>query len=134
MSPKPLTNRERQARAMLEDKHLKPAVEQALETYGYIWKHDRPARYEDGRHATHYEGHGGFPDIVAVHPKTGKILLFELKVELPSKGVVSDDQQAWLDAAAKSCEAGVASGVWRPMDWLDGTIEETIKWGTRGGG
>ena len=125
-----LTATEQVARAMTEDE-LKDAVEDSLEAFGYIWKHDRPARYSDGRVRTHFEGHAGFPDIVAVHPNTGKILLFELKVELPSKGKVTDSQQAWLDAFAASCESCVASGVWRPSDWLDGTINETIIWGTK---
>lgn len=125
---KRLALQEQIARAMSEDE-LKKIIETALGAYGYIWKHDRPAHYQDGRVATHYEGHGGFPDIVAVHPNTGKILVFELKVELPSRGVVSEDQQTWLDAFALACEASVASGVWRPSDWLDGTILDTIKWG-----
>lgn len=124
-----LTTRERLARAMSETE-LKTAVTEMLETLGYVWKHDRPARYRDGRVATHFEGHGGFPDIVATNPRTGKVLLFELKVELPSKGVVSDDQRSWLDAFALT-GGKVASGVWRPMDWLDGTIGETIMWGTK---
>ena len=125
-----LSNNERIARDMSEAE-LKDCVQDALESFGYIWKHDRPARYADGRVRTHFEGHAGFPDIVAVHPATGKMLLFELKVELPSKGKVSDDQQVWLDAFELSCEASVASGVWRPSDWLSGVVGETLAWGRR---
>ncbi|MDI3331425.1 MAG: VRR-NUC domain-containing protein [Micrococcus sp.] len=62
----------------------------------------------------------GFPDLVLVHPSRG-VLWRELK---KWNGRVSKEQQEWLDRLA---DAGEDAGVWRPMDWLDGTIEKELR-------
>lgn len=52
----------------------------------------------------------GFPDLVLLHPKTGRRLVFELKTV---KGKVSDAQREWLTAFS---ECGILSAVIRPCD------------------
>ena len=61
----------------------------------------------------------GWPDVVLVRGAT--ILYRELKRE---RGRVSVEQAGWLDALR---EAGQDAGVWRPGDWLDGTIERSLR-------
>jgi hypothetical protein len=52
----------------------------------------------------------GFPDITAV--RMGRLVFLELKTET---GIVSDAQQAWIDALAQC--PGVTALVARPSDW-----------------
>ena len=59
----------------------------------------------------------GFPDEVIVLPRTGRLIVAELKSE---KGRVSKNQQRWLDAFATIPGAEVF--VWRPRDLLSGEI------------
>ena len=61
----------------------------------------------------------GFPDLVLVGH--GRMLVRELK---DARGRVSDEQRDWLEAFDR---AGVDQGVWRPADWLDGTIERELR-------
>lgn len=58
----------------------------------------------------------GFPDLVLVNPRTGRVLYRELKT---SKGRVSPAQREWLDGLTA---AGQDAGVWRPAGLDDGTI------------
>lgn len=119
-------HREAVAKGMTE-KELEDAVLEMAQALGYLRFHALPARSKDGeRWRTHQRGDVGFPDLCMVHPKTGRICMFELKTE---KGKPTVAQQQWLDALEKSGETWVASGVWRPSDWLDGTIGVTLAWG-----
>lgn len=58
----------------------------------------------------------GFPDLVLVNPRTGRVLWRELKT---NKGRVSPEQRAWLDGLAA---AGMDAGVWRPNDLEAGLV------------
>lgn len=65
----------------------------------------------------------GFPDIVAT--RMGQLVFIELKSE---KGRIRDEQALWL-ADLREVEKRTAARithvsvyVWRPVDWLDGTI------------
>lgn len=58
----------------------------------------------------------GFPDLVLVNPRTGRVLWRELKT---NKGRVSPEQRAWLDGLAS---AGQDAGVWRPDDLESGLV------------
>ena len=58
----------------------------------------------------------GFPDLVLVNTRTGRVLFRELKT---NKGRVSPDQQAWLDGLT-AC--GMDAGVWRPNDLDSGRV------------
>jgi hypothetical protein len=65
----------------------------------------------------HYHTHdsrrspSGFPDLVIVFPRTGALLIAELK---SATGKVSAAQQKWIEALDGS-PAGVH--VWRPEHW-----------------
>jgi hypothetical protein len=61
----------------------------------------------------------GFPDCCLVKPP--RLLFVELKREA---GKIATAQQEWLDAI-KDC--GIETYVWRPTQWLDGTIERILK-------
>lgn len=74
------------------------------------WKafHARPARFADGRVATHFSGDAGFPDLVLAHPTRGVIF-----AELKSKdGRTTREQVEWLETLGKHVEAHL----WRPAD------------------
>lgn len=58
----------------------------------------------------------GFPDLVLVNTRTGRVLWRELKT---NKGRVSPDQQAWLDGLTA---VGMDACVWRPNDLDSGRI------------
>lgn len=68
----------------------------------------------DSRHSA-----AGFPDVIAV--RDGAALAFELKRQREDP---TPEQAAWLAELARV--PGVIAGIWRPMDWLDGTIERVL--------
>lgn len=61
----------------------------------------------------------GFPDMILVRDR---LLAVELKRET---GRLTRAQEAWL-AAFRATEV-VEVYVWRPADWLDGTIEAVLR-------
>jgi hypothetical protein len=65
----------------------------------------------------------GFPDLVMVSTRHGRVLYRELKRTV---GKVTADQQAWLDALTA---AGQDVGVWRPADLLSGRIVAELRAG-----
>lgn len=58
----------------------------------------------------------GFPDLVCVHPRTGQLLVAELKTE---RGLPTTEQTAWLGALRL---AGLDVFLWRPSDLRSGSI------------
>ena len=62
----------------------------------------------------------GFPDLVLAKP--GRLLFVELKSE---NGRLSQEQARWLAALGLTERAEVK--VWRPSDWLGGTIEAVLR-------
>ena len=93
------------ARDMSEDALLAQVRSAAL-TLGWIVYHTHDSRRSEP----------GFPDLVLVNPRQGRILWRELKKE---KGRVSVEQRKWLDALRA---AGQDVGVWRPADLLEERI------------
>lgn len=65
----------------------------------------------------------GFPDLVLIHAKTKRIIFRELK-RSGSLGKISKAQQACMDDLTA---VGMDVKVWRPEDWLDGTIEAELR-------
>jgi len=63
----------------------------------------------------------GFPDLVLV--RAPRIIFAELKT---LKGKLTASQERWI-AALSACPEAVEVYVWRPNDWSDGTIEQTLK-------
>lgn len=62
----------------------------------------------------------GFPDLVLIYPATGRIVVRELK---SMKGTASADQKTWL---AGFEAAGIDTGLWRPIDYLNETVLHTL--------
>lgn len=67
------------------EKSLQEALRQAFLLYGWLYYHTYDSR----------ENPAGFPDIIAVHPLTGRIIVWELKAEDKK---VEKTQREWLDA------------------------------------
>lgn len=62
----------------------------------------------------------GWPDVFLVHPRTGQVVVAELKA---TRGRVSHAQQGWIDAFAA---AGVVVHVWRPEHLTGGQIARAL--------
>ena len=56
----------------------------------------------------------GWPDLAMIRPAGGTLYLVECKTDT---GIVSEAQQAWLHALART--NGVAAEIWRPRDLED---------------
>jgi hypothetical protein len=82
----------------------------------------------------------GFPDSILV--RNGTILFAEFKAAYGKLSAEQGEWQAELDAAVQECvdcdysanefptdppEHGVKNYVWRPADWLSGTIEKALR-------
>lgn len=78
--------------------------------YGWLVHHDLPAQNSRGRWATHIQGDAGFPDLILLHPNSGKLFAIELKSD---KGKLSPGQKRWLMAFEKS---GIYNAVLKPSD------------------
>lgn len=63
----------------------------------------------------------GFPDLVLVSQKRGRVLFRELKTD---KGRVSPAQRVWIDGLTA---AGADAGVWRPADLVSGLVIAELK-------
>ena len=107
-----------QARAMSEDELQSlisgPKSGMALQL-GYLCYHTRDSR----------RSNPGFPDLCMVGNK--RLIFAELKSET---GKVTLEQQDWLnrlDVIERKTKGVVVARLWRPSDWLDGTIEEALR-------
>ncbi|WP_313813002.1 VRR-NUC domain-containing protein [Glutamicibacter sp.] len=65
----------------------------------------------------------GFPDLVLVHGKTGKLLFIELKTQV---GRVSVHQESWINGLRIG---GHVAEVWRPIDYVSGRIAKVLRGG-----
>lgn len=64
----------------------------------------------------------GYPDLTMV--RDGRLVLVELKSQ---RGRLRAEQHVWLGELREVArERGIEVYLWRPMDWLDGTIERTL--------
>ena len=104
---------------MSED-HLKACIVTLAELHGwmvYTIRRSDLARVQ-GRRRTGI----GFPDLVLVHPTLRRVQVVELK---SASGVLTKAQGRWLAALHDAQSLEVA--VWRPAQWLDGTIEGALR-------
>ena len=92
------------------EQDLLDAILELAAYQGWMAFHPRPARYQSGRWATHYQGDRGFPDIVLAHPERG-VIFAELKTV---KGRATPHQAAWLYTLEL---AGQEAAIWTPNDW-----------------
>jgi hypothetical protein len=102
----------------MTETELQDAVLELASVLGWHSLHIRPARTTSGwRTAVSGDGKG-WPDCVLVKDR---VLYRELKV---GKGSLTPDQRAWGEWLKL---AGCDFGVWRDIDWLDGTIERELR-------
>jgi hypothetical protein len=85
---------------------------------GWLLTHFRPAMTAKGAWVTPLSGSPGFPDLVLV--RGPRLVFVELKSQV---GRLTKEQLRWQEALL---EAGAEHYVWRPMDWLDGTVETAL--------
>ena len=105
-------------RIPMSERQLQDAIAELAQVRGFMVHHQRPARTAEGwRSAVMYDGKG-WPDLVIVGH--GRCLIVEVKSE---KGKVTLDQHAWLEMLR---DTTVEVHVWRPADWLDGTIDRVL--------
>ena len=105
----------------MTEAELQSAVIELAHLYGWTVAHFRPAQNARGDWRTPVAADGkGFPDLVLVCDY--RLAFVELKSE---KGRLRPEQKMWLEALGGRVDAMV----WRPADWLDGTIETYLKWG-----
>jgi len=97
-------------RENMTEAEFKNVVISIAKRYGWLIHHDLPAQNSRGKWATHIQGDAGFPDLLMVHPVSGKILAVELKAE---KGKLSPLQKRWLMAFDVSA---TFNSVWKPSD------------------
>ncbi len=108
--------------ASMSETELKDAVIDLAQRLRYLAHHDRPAQNRRGKWATHIQGNVGFVDLVLA--RNGFVLFIEFKDE---KGKLDDEQIAWGRALGDQSVAQSRYHIWRPSDWLDGTIERVLK-------
>ena len=122
----PTKAKPRVTQVRMSEDDLLTAVLELAKLPGWRCYHQRPNRL-----GQIVQGDRGFPDLVLVRPRrlgTGvaeteqfyapTIRFVELKSD---RGVVSPEQQRWLDAL------GPYACVWRPSDLRDGTIERALR-------
>jgi hypothetical protein len=105
------------AKTMHESELQSNAID-AAHALGYHVAHFRPARTAHGW-ATAVAADGkGWPDLCMAG--RGRVMFRELKSE---KGTLTKEQRVW---GLRLGDAGADYRVWRPSDWLNGTIEREL--------
>lgn len=123
-------NRRIQAGRMSE-RELLEAVVECAQRLGYLVAHIPDELYKLAVSVDRPDmmaGAAGLPDLILVHPgdKWLPVIFAELKTE---RGRVRPMQQVWLDALDReSLDDGFVRVVlWKPMDWLDGSVERVLR-------
>ena len=107
----------------ISEQELEDAICELLDTFGIYYHHDRPARTgrtQGGKQVwkNHFRGPKGNPDFT---PIVGDRLIFaELKSQ---NGRLTEGQTEWLRRLE---HAGAETYVWRPQDWLNGSVVEIL--------
>lgn len=94
----------------MTEAELQTNVRKVARLGGFLIYHTNDSRRSDK----------GFPDLVFVHPMTGRTVYAELK---SAKGRIRPEQQQWIDALARG---GHEIHVWRPEHWHDDTIQHVL--------
>lgn len=63
----------------------------------------------------------GFPDLVLLHVRTGRLIFAELKTQT---GRVRPEQEQWINAFRLG---GHVAEVWRPADYVSGRIMNVLR-------
>jgi len=94
----------------MTENEFKDILISVAKRYGWLVHHDLPAQSSRGNWATHVQGDTGFPDLVLLHPSSGKLYIAELKSD---KGKLTPGQKRWLMAFES---AGIYNTVLKPND------------------
>jgi hypothetical protein len=86
--------------------------------FGWKIAHFRPALTKHGWRTPVSADGKGFPDLVLTRDR---VVFAELKSH---RGSLADEQVDWQHALVS---AGAEYHVWRPDDWLDGSIEAVLR-------
>jgi hypothetical protein len=118
-------NQAKLAKAMSEEQLVNHIIA-ASQSLGYLVAHFRPAKTEKGWR-TAMQGDVGFPDLVMAN---GKVIIFAECKRWDPKAKVADEQERWLRMVDVTAGHGILGlvwvYVWRPTNWLDGTIERIL--------
>lgn len=98
----------------MSEAQLQDAILELAELRGWLFFHDYDSR----------RNNPGWPDLFLLHPRTGEIVIAELKA---ARGRLSGDQKVWIAAFAV---AGITVHVWRPIDLTNGQINRALTPGT----
>lgn len=63
----------------------------------------------------------GFPDLVLLHARTGRLIFAELKTQT---GRVRPEQEKWINGLRAG---GHAAELWRPADYVSGRIVNVLR-------
>lgn len=104
----------------MSENDLQNAVLELAELLGWRCVHFRPGLTRSGNWTTAMSGSlsAGFPDCVLVRER---VLFVELK---SARGKLSPEQCGWRDALIT---AGAEWHCWKPIDWIDGTVEAVLR-------
>lgn len=94
----------------MTEAELQTNVRQVARLGGWLTYHTNDSRRSDK----------GFPDLVFVHPLSGRLVYVELKSE---KGKLRPEQDVWIDALSRS---SAEVYVWRPEHWHNGSIRRVL--------
>ncbi len=95
----------------MTEAELQAAVLDLAKLRGWMCMHIHDSRRSAG---------AGWPDLFLLHPRTGQIVVAELKA---TNGRVSPAQRQWIDGFAA---AGVTVHVWRPEHLRGGQIAAAL--------
>lgn len=93
----------------MTEAQLQKLVVETAEWAGFLWFHDTDSR----------RNKAGLPDLILVHPRTGRLIFAELK---SATGKERPQQKVWLAALGIRHEAYL----WRPADWASGEIQRIL--------
>ena len=102
----------------MTEQELSDSVVDLAHLFAWRVAHFRAARTTHGWRTPVSADGAGFPDLVLVRER---VLFVELK---SARGQLSVDQQDWMFALGN---AGAEKHIWRPVHWIDGTIEAELR-------
>ena len=100
-----------------EEEILQDSIIALAKLLGYLHYHTHDSR----RSAK------GFPDLVLVHPRTGRLIFIECKAK---KGSLSEEQRGW-GSSLLEVKGNIGYFIIRPTQWADGTVESILKGGAK---
>ena len=104
--------------ATMSEADLSDAVVQLAHLFGWRVLLVRPARTAHGWKTPFGADGVGWPDLTLI--RGDRLIFAELKSR---RGRLTDDQRVWLDVLSAVGE----TYIWRPEQWLDGTIERVLR-------